>query len=341
MGAEDTVVCVTGGSGYLGSWLVRKLLGRGCVVHATLRSLADEKKTGLLRALPGAAERLRLFEADMYDADTFEPAIAGCHFVFLVATPMAHDPTSTKYKNTTEAAVDAVRIILRQCERSGTVKRVIYTASVTAASPLKEDGSGYKDFTNESDWTPLNLSYEFSNAHLDDYVWSKSLSEKELLRYNDECSREIRALEVVTLACALVGGDTIQTYLWSSIPVIVAPLTGQAIYHNSLLFLQALLGSVPLAHIEDVCDAHVFCMEQASMAGRFLCAAGYPSMRNIVDHFAAKHPDLKIQLTEVTGEGVRIVPNTSKLQDLGFKFKYGVEETLDCSVECAKRLGEL
>jgi len=57
---------------------------------------ADEKKTGLLRALPGAAERLRLFEADMYDADTFEPAIAGCHFVFLVATPMAHDPTSTK-----------------------------------------------------------------------------------------------------------------------------------------------------------------------------------------------------------------------------------------------------
>jgi hypothetical protein len=59
---------------------------------------ADEKKTGLLRALPGAAERLRLFEADMYDADTFEPAIAGCHFVFLVATPLTHDPTSTKVR---------------------------------------------------------------------------------------------------------------------------------------------------------------------------------------------------------------------------------------------------
>jgi len=48
-----------------------------------------------------------------------------------------------------------------------------------------------------------------------------------------------------------------------------------------------------------------------------------------------------ILLYRVTGEGVRIVPNTSKLEDLGFRFKYGVEETLDCSVECAKRLGEL
>lgn len=342
-----TVVCVTGGSGYLGSWLVRKLLGRGCVVHATLRSLADEKKTGLLRALPGAAERLRLFEADMYDADTFEPAIAGCHFVFLVATPLTHDPTSTKYKNTTEAAVDAARIILRQCALSGTVKRVIHTASVTAASPLKEDGSGYKDFADESNWTPLNLSYEFTNAYLDDYVRSKTLSEKELLSYDESSSSSSkeddrsRALEVVTLACGLVGGDSIQTYLWGSYAAIVAPLTGQDASHNALLFLQALLGSVPLVHVEDVCEAHVFCMEQESMAGRFLCAAGYPNMRDIVDHFAAKHPDLKIQLTQVTGEGVRIQPNTSKLEDLGFRFKYGVEETLDCSVECAKRLGEL
>lgn len=63
--------------------------------------------------------------------------------------------------------MDAARIILRQCALSGTVKRVIHTASVTAASPLKEDGSGYKDFADESNWTPLNLSCEFSNAYLD------------------------------------------------------------------------------------------------------------------------------------------------------------------------------
>jgi nucleoside-diphosphate-sugar epimerase len=32
-------VCVTGASGYIGSWLAKKLLEKGYTVHATLRNL--------------------------------------------------------------------------------------------------------------------------------------------------------------------------------------------------------------------------------------------------------------------------------------------------------------
>jgi uncharacterized protein YbjT (DUF2867 family) len=34
-----SLVCVTGGSGFVGSWPVRLLLGRGYTVHATVKNL--------------------------------------------------------------------------------------------------------------------------------------------------------------------------------------------------------------------------------------------------------------------------------------------------------------
>lgn len=78
-----------------------------------------------------------------------------------------------QYKSTAEAAVAAVRVILRQCEESKTVKRVIHTASISAASPLKDKdeagagGAGYKDFISESCWTPLDVDYHLRSAHFD------------------------------------------------------------------------------------------------------------------------------------------------------------------------------
>uniref|UniRef100_A0ACD5V230 Uncharacterized protein n=6 Tax=Avena sativa TaxID=4498 RepID=A0ACD5V230_AVESA len=330
-------VCVTGASGYIGSWLVKKLLDRGCSVHATLRNIGDEKKTALLKGLPGAAERLTLFEADIYDAATFEPAIQGCEFVFLVATPMMHNSGSSKYRDTTEAMVDATRAILEQCERSKTVKRVVHTGSVTASAALREDGQGYKEFINEDCWTPLGIPYGHSNEFLDAYVSSKTLSDKELLKYNSS------SFDVVVLVCGLVGGDTLLPHTPDSMQVMLSPLTGVEPYHSSLSFMQSLLGSVPLVHADDVCEAHVFCMERSSevAGGRYLCAAAYPSMQGIVEHYAGKHPELKLMIKEVVGEGVRVQANTNKLVELGFKYKYGAEEVLDSSVGCAKRLGLL
>jgi hypothetical protein len=62
-------------------------------------AVGDEGKAGLLRRLvPGGApaERLVLFEADLYDAASFAPAIAGCQFVFLVATPSTSQAAASK-----------------------------------------------------------------------------------------------------------------------------------------------------------------------------------------------------------------------------------------------------
>ncbi|KAF8658566.1 hypothetical protein HU200_059026 [Digitaria exilis] len=287
-------VCVTGGAGFIGSWLVKKLLEKGYTVHATLRSTGDEEKVGLLRRLvPGAAERLRLFDSDLFDAATFAPAIAGCQFVFLLATPFGLEAAGSKYKSTAEAVVDAVRAILRQCEESRTVKRVIHTASVSAASPLKDDGSGagYKDFISESCWTSLDVDYPLRSAHFDKYILSKLQSEQELLSYN---AGESPAFEVVTLPLGLVAGDTVLGRVPETIESAVSPVSRSEPYSGLPRILQQLLGSLPLVHVDDVCDALVFCMEQPSIAGRFLCAAAYPTIHDVAGHYASKFPHLDI-----------------------------------------------
>ncbi|KAK6137104.1 hypothetical protein DH2020_029157 [Rehmannia glutinosa] len=235
-------VCVTGGAGYLASFLVKHLLERGYIVHATLRSLTD-----------------------IYNPIQFSSAVEGCEIVVHMATPLQHYNTSSEYKNTSEAAVGGVKMIMETCMKSNTVKKLIYTASVVAASPLKDDGSGYKDFMDETCWSPLNISYQM----LSDYVHSKTLAEKEVLSYNG------KGIEVVSLACGLVGGDTIQSTMSESMGALISQATNDGLRYKVLRCLEDLLAKVPIAHIQDVTQAHIFSMENSHINGRFLCASAF------------------------------------------------------------------
>ncbi|XP_038980597.1 phenylacetaldehyde reductase-like isoform X3 [Phoenix dactylifera] len=87
MSGSGKVVCVTGASGYIASWLVKLLLQRGYTVRGTVRDLADPKKTEHLRALEGANERLQLFKANLLEEGSFDSVVKGCEGVFHTASP--------------------------------------------------------------------------------------------------------------------------------------------------------------------------------------------------------------------------------------------------------------
>ncbi|KAI3741348.1 hypothetical protein L1987_59020 [Smallanthus sonchifolius] len=326
-------VCVTGGAGYIGSALVHSLLQNGYTVHATLRNLGDESKVGLLKSFPYAEERLHLFEADIYKPEEFQKAIQGCVFVFHVATPLQHT-TGYNYNNTVEATVNAVKKIIDACIHSGTVKRLIYTASVVAASPLKDDESGYKITFDESCWTPLHLNVPYENDFLKDYTNSKTKSEQEILKIGEEKGNE---LEVVTLSCGLVGGGGCLPCPASSVLVFISQITNNATNYQALRYLEELLGKIPIVHIEDVCRAHIFCAETPSVNGRFLCASSYVTSAEIAKYYQKTYPQLNHEYLKEPGREIKW--GSKKLGDKGFAYKYSTKMILDDCLECAKRSG--
>ncbi|KAH1071839.1 hypothetical protein GLYMA_03G256600v4 [Glycine max] len=342
MGEEGCKVCVTGGSGYIGSWLIKKLLAKGYTVHATLRDLKNESKVGLLKSLPQSEGKLVLFEADIYNPNDFDLAIEGCKFVFHVATPMIHEPGSQQYKDTSEAAVAGTKSIFLSCVRAGTVKRLIYTASVVSASPLKEDGSGFKDAMDENCWTPLNdsLAYIYrDDPFLKGYTYSKTLSERHVLSYGNE--ENGGGMEVVTLTCGLVGGDTLLSSTPASGVVCIAQIMQNERAYISLKFLKELLGKIPLVHVDDVCEAHIFCMESTSISGRFLCASSYISLEEMANHYALHYPEFNVKQEYEDGLKKDIKWASTKLCDKGFVYKYDAKMLLDDCIKCARRMGDI
>ncbi|KAL0015972.1 hypothetical protein SO802_003041 [Lithocarpus litseifolius] len=214
----------------------------------------------------------------------------------------------------------------------------IYTASITSSSPLTEDGVCFKSCICETCWTPFDVSFTYANDFTMGYTKSKILAEKEILNYN---KYDNSRLEVVTLACGLVGGKILVPYVPSSVETILSLLSGNLFFLNALKCLQELLGSIPLVHIEDICQAHIFCMEKPSMKGRFLCAATNPTIREIASYFQEKFPEYQIGKEFIGGPDKGVECDSTKLMEMGFEYAYDTKKILDDTVTCGSRLGYL
>lgn len=326
-------VCVTGGGGYIGSWLVRDLLHKGYYVHATFRDPANENKTRHILSLPGARERLTLFKADINEQGSFDSAVHGCDFVVHMATPT--DYTKDPETGVIQAAVNGSLDILSACTKAKSVRRVIYTSSITAASPLKDKGE-YMDFVDESCWTNVDLIRREKPPFWMYYV-AKTLTEQAVLQYGSD-----HGIDVVTIVPSLVAGPSLTPTIPLSIAQTLTPITGNEQFCGYIKELQWLMGSIVLVHIEDLCSALIFLMEHPSAKGRYICSSEALSLQEMGDFCRKRYPQFSRPHKFLDDEVLKGVPVFSKkLLDMGFSYKYGLPQIFDESIEFAEKIGIL
>lgn len=316
MGASKTVM-VTGATGFLASWLVKKLLEKGYTVHATVRDLEDAAKRKHLLALPGAEQNLRFFKADLVKEGDFDEAIKGCHGVFHTASPLvlATDPEQAD-KLLIEPALKGTLNVLKACVATPNVKRVVVTSSMAAVS--YDNTRPQEKVVDESCWS----NEEFLRESKQFYQLSKLLAERAAWEF-----AKANKLDMVTVTPPLILGKMMQPGLNASTWYVRKFVTGEMEkYPNS---------ANGLVHVEDVADAHIFLYEKPEAEGRYISQVASLHWKDVCEEFKKINPKLLVPSECADNEPLKPPTNFSnrKLLDLGFQLTKSVEATLRDFVE--------
>ncbi|GER31242.1 NAD(P)-binding Rossmann-fold superfamily protein [Striga asiatica] len=327
--SEKGRVCVTGGTGFLGSWMVKRLLEDGYQVNTTSRIDPERKRDiSYLTSLPGAAERLKIFNADLDKPETFGPAIEGCIGLFHMAHPLdfqEKEPEDVKVHRVTTG----MRAILGACADAKTVRRVVYTSSISAAAGTTKRGpSGLLD---ESCWTDVDF-VRSQKAFGGPYMVTKTLAERAAV----ECANEL-GLDLVCVVPTWVTGPFICPHLPDSVYVSMALIFGDKAHYQHVK-------DTSLIHVDDVARAHIHLFEYSEAKGRYICAAVEFTIEKLSEFISARYPEYKMPDPESWKD---IIPlkfsglSTKKLEETGFKYENGLAEMFDGAIKSCKEKGFL
>ena len=248
-------VLVTGGSGFVGTHVILKLLEAGHEVRTTVRDLSREPE---VRATLGAAgadpgDRLTFFSADLEKDGGWAEAVAGCEYVHHVASPFPQAQPKDENELIRPAREGTLRVLRAACD-SG-VKRVVITSSFAAIGY----GHGQRDTPyTEADWT------DPEGPAVQPYMKSKTLAERAAW---DFIAREGNGMELAVVNPVGIFGPALNGDLSTTIFLVKTMLEGKMPGTPRLY-----LGVVD---VRDVADLHLRAMTDPAAAGeRFLAVEG-------------------------------------------------------------------
>lgn len=251
-------VLVTGGSGYIGGFVIRQLISEGWTVNTTIRSLAREAEVRRWLAVPD--EKLRFFAADLLSDAGWAEAVAGCSHVAHVASPLPTGAVRHEDDLIKPAREGALRAL--HFAKAAGVRRVVMTSSVAAIAY----GHGRKSATySEADWTNVD------GPQVHAYAKSKTLAERAA---RDWIAAEGDGMEYVSVNPAAVLGPVMSADFSGSIEIITRLLTGS-------------LPGLPdfgfgVVDVRDVADLHVRALTAEGINGeRFIASGPFMMMKDV------------------------------------------------------------
>ncbi|KAL7174168.1 hypothetical protein ACSBR2_033426 [Camellia fascicularis] len=314
MSGQGKTVCVTGGSGFIASWLVKLLLQRGYTVRASVRDPSDPKKTEHLLALDGAKERLHLFKGNLLEEGSFDSMVNGCDGVFHTASP-CFLTTSDPQKELIDPALKGTLNVLGSCTKSPTVKRVVLTSSMAAVECI-----GRPQTPNEITDETWFSDPEFCKENELWYHLSKTLAEDAAWKFAKE-----KCIDMVVINPSMVIGPLLQPTLNASSAAILELINGSQTYPSV---------SYGWINVKDVANAHIQAYEIPSASGRYCLVERVAHFSEVVKILHELYPSFELPKKVADDKPYVLLHQVSKekAKTLGINF-ISLEEGLKEIVE--------
>ncbi|KAJ9708173.1 hypothetical protein PVL29_000301 [Vitis rotundifolia] len=211
--------CVTGGTGFIAAYLVKRLLEDGHCVRTTVRDPGDVEKVGFLWELSGAKERLKIMKADLMVEGSFDEAVQGVDGVFHTASPVLVPYDENIKATLIDPCINGTLNVLRSCSKSSSLKRVVLTSSCSSIR--------YRDDVQQV--SPLNESHwsdpEYCKRNNLWYAYAKTIAEKEAWKLAKE-----NGIDLVVVNPSFVVGPLLARQPTSTLLMILSVVKGQTYY---------------------------------------------------------------------------------------------------------------
>lgn len=241
-------VLVTGGSGFVGSHVVRLLVEAGDDVRVLVRSTSSPDN---LSGLP-----VECVQGDLRDAESLVRAVRGCQRVFHCAADYrlwTRDPADLYRSN-----VEGTEALLRACRQAG-VERTVVTSSVAAVGIPGDGTPGHEE-------TPVALGDMIGH-----YKRSKFLGEQVAMRYAAEGDPVV----VVNPSTPVGPGDLK--------PTATGRIVTDFLNGRMPAFVQTGLN---LVAVEDVARGHLLAAERGVPGRRYILGCQDMTLQEILETLA-------------------------------------------------------